>query len=174
MLDMFPVAVQPLLVDYSLLTPCPSPALTRSPCRRSLGPQGRCSSGISGAVTGGCAESCLQGAGVKPGSGGRQDSPDANRESSRFLLRPVWGRSGIKFVRVLLNLYRALDELTVNAVNTAEGWLPRGSLPGQWRGGGAPDGRLTHLGPHSAHLLCDFGLPSPHLGARNKNSSLPR
>ena len=107
---------------------------------------------------------------MKPGSGGPQESPDANRESSRFLLRPVGVRgSEIKFVRVLLNLY------TVNVVNTAEGWLPRGSLPGQRQGGATLDGRLTHLGPHSApHLLCDFGPPSPHLGARNKNSSLPR
>lgn len=156
--------------------PSPSPTLTRSPCRWSLGSQSRCSSGISGAVTGGCAENCLQGAGVKPGSGGPQESPDANRESSCFLLRPVGVRGlGIKFVRVLLNLHRALDELTVNAVNTAEGWLPRGSLPGQQQGGGAADGGLTHLGPHFApHLLCDLRPPSPHLGAGNKNSSLPR
>lgn len=78
-------------------------------------------------MTGGCAESCLQGAGAKPGSGGLQESPDANRESSHFLLRPVGARGpGIKFVRVLLNLYRVLDELTVNTVNTAEGWLPEG------------------------------------------------
>lgn len=27
---------------------------------------------------------------------------------------------------MLLNLYRVLDELTVNTVNTAEGWLPKG------------------------------------------------